>query len=219
MIRGYHDDKLIPLLPGMQVRIKKGTVLHSTHPRREGKFEAGRTYTVKAHHILPGQTYTLGTIYEKPDGSRKTYINGIHWRELYHICQDLGVNYPYSTTPDADLLLEELQKTGQIDIIERPSGNFEGKVFDVKLHSSNPLVNWAGESGYWVWADINDVEIIGWYVDCEGQVLNLSEKDIDTVLFEDHGDHISVLVGGRDSEPGFRVDDTYVYHPSFPKLG
>jgi len=152
MYRGYHRKADLPLKQGDVVTIAKGTKLRSTHPQRDGEYEAGRTYQVKVHHVLPGATYTFGHIVAQGTPDERVILSGIHWRDLYHICQGLGVKYAYSFDPPVEWIYEELKKTGRIEVIKR-SDNMS----DIKLHTTNPQVNWAGSGGYWVWCDINDI--------------------------------------------------------------
>lgn len=208
MILGFHKW-LLPVAPKMRVRIKKGTQLRSTHPQRHGTFEAGRTYTVTVHHVLPGQTYTVGSVYD--DG--RAVLNGTHWRDLYHLCQSLGIDYPYGSVKNDECLLSELRKTGLLEVVEK------GHHQSLRLHTQNPKVRWAGSGGYWVEADINDVEVVGWYVDCDGKLNDLSGQSIETFLVDDEGSYLAVHIGEYDGNgPGFRVDDTYVLHADKPEL-
>lgn len=47
---GYHEDKDLPIKPGMTVTIKKGTLVHCNGVTKP----AGRTYKVKVNHLFPG---------------------------------------------------------------------------------------------------------------------------------------------------------------------
>jgi len=95
-IVGFHAPADLPFKAGDKVRIKKGTVLKSMHPQKDNPYEAGRSYTIEVHHVLPGSDKSIFDP-DEPEGFR---------------------HEPYR----------------------------------------NPSVRWPGSGGYWVEADINDVE-------------------------------------------------------------
>lgn len=150
--RGYHQD--LPFKKGDKVRIKRGTLLKSTHPQRDGKFPSRRTYNVTVHHTMPGMSMVVGHIYK--DG---TYAWGsVHWRDLYRRCRALGIDYGVYGPPDTQeskTVLEAIMQSPHCEV--RESG-YRHHAKDIWLHMENPSVVWPGSGGYWTEADINDVE-------------------------------------------------------------
>jgi len=215
MLKGYVDPKWMPVLPGMKARIKKGTMLRSMHPEKKGPFPAGRTYEVKVHHVLPGQTSTIGVIAHQGTEDERLFISGMHWRELHHKCKRLGIDYPYGPDVDEKWLLQELKKTGRLQIHD-----YIPHRQSMRLHESNPTVRWAGSGRYWTEADINDVEIIGWFVDMDGVLQDLSERAVDTFQVEAKKGQpwLNVHIGAYEEGQGFRVDESYVLHLDKPSL-
>ena len=77
---GYHPKQDLPIQQGDYVRIPKGTMVRNL---LKGEKPAGRSYTIKVHHILQGAEYDDG-----PDGP--TVINpkicwpgtGGYWSEV-----------------------------------------------------------------------------------------------------------------------------------------
>ncbi len=124
---GYYTDSELPIKPGTKVRLKKGTMLNSMHPSKDGPYECGRTMTIEIDHVLNGiskPAYML--LYERNrHGADSPLLGNIDWDEV-------GRTYHENTA--------ESYK----------------KMFPVQ----NPRVVWAGAGGYWVEADINDVEIL-----------------------------------------------------------
>lgn len=152
MFLGYCKDKSkLPVKPGMTVRIKKGTPVRKTTPGQAGVKPAGKTYTVKAHHILCGQSCALGDV--TPDGK-------FYWRvrdkDLYGIMERLDIDYKGGQfQAAAELLKEEALKNLVPLHPDRPDGTKEAV-----LHIENPMVRWAGPGGYWAEVDVNLVEVV-----------------------------------------------------------
>lgn len=134
------DTSTLPIKAGDMVTIPKGTPINTTKPGVDVKL-AGRSYSVRVHSIGSGRSYHIGHVYS--DGTR--VVAGLHWRDMYHACRKLGVDYPYGTTPSDDWLLEELEDTGRLEI----------RGTDILLHMDPPTVTWVGSGGYWMDCDIN----------------------------------------------------------------
>ena len=128
MIKGYVPDSQLPVKRGDVVRIRKGTPVATG--RRNTRL-AGRTYTVKVHHVLPGIEIPLYDLF-----------NDRHW-ELYQ----------------SYFSLEELFEM-EYELLEcqQPGGNPGNAYRPIPI--TNPRVVWAGTGGYWTEADINTVELV-----------------------------------------------------------
>ena len=51
---GYQPK--LPIHKGDKVKVKKGVLLWSTHPQKDGWYENGRTRTVTVHHTICGMS-------------------------------------------------------------------------------------------------------------------------------------------------------------------
>ena len=150
MYEGYCETKTLPYKRGQMVTILRGTTLRSKHPQKKGPYAATRKQTVKIHHFGCGSTLSLGTEYVDPDGTTKFYCLQ-RQKDVAHYGKRLG--YEGDTWKPA--FIEWLRS--KCVRVQRGSGNYDGKVYDLKLHYENPTVCWPGTGGYWIEADINDV--------------------------------------------------------------
>lgn len=124
---GFYTDAALPVKPGTKVRVKKGTMLKSMHPSKDGRYPLGKTMTVKVHHVLNGISMPA--------------IDLIRDRGRY------GANDPMFAHVDWDE-------------IDRLRGENAPEYYEQMFPMKNPTVVWAGAGGYWVEADINEVEIL-----------------------------------------------------------
>jgi len=133
---------------GTKIRVKKGTTLRSTHPQKDGPFEAGRTYTVTVDHVM--ETGWRECVGEIIDG--RYCVNG-HWRRLSALCTQYGIkhNPPYDD--------ENYAKLGQLSNVVIEDGPYP-KIKQVWLIIRPPSVVWAGSGRYWVEAPLDQVEIV-----------------------------------------------------------
>ena len=60
---GHCSD--LPFKRGDKVRVKKGARLFSTHPKKDGEYNAYRSQIVTIHHTMPGQSYGAFMIRER----------------------------------------------------------------------------------------------------------------------------------------------------------
>lgn len=65
MLIGYQKDLPDWASPGTKVRVKKGATLRSSHPKRPVPYKAVRDQIVTINHVLPGQTLTLGLLWDE----------------------------------------------------------------------------------------------------------------------------------------------------------
>tara|TARA_B100001094_G_scaffold282235_1_gene294210 strand:+ start:1913 stop:2350 length:438 start_codon:yes stop_codon:yes gene_type:complete len=136
---------------GDRVRIKKGAVLRSTSPSKDGPYEAGRTYTITVDHVLEGSAILLGWQHE--DG--KVRLEGTHWRTLFRYLDGLLGGLSYNDfwggyKQDHAALLDRI-KTELGDRFYERGADLYLRVVDTKIR-------WAGSGGYWVEASANEVE-------------------------------------------------------------
>ena len=123
---GFFTDAALPVKPGTKVRIKKGTMLKSMHPNKDGRYPLGRTMTVEVHHVLNGVSMTASAL--------------MYDRRRYGDDDPLFANVDW-------------------DEVDRLNEENSPEYYKQMIPMQNPTVVWAGAGGYWVSADINEVEI------------------------------------------------------------
>tara|TARA_Y100000389_G_scaffold140288_1_gene138088 strand:- start:177 stop:635 length:459 start_codon:yes stop_codon:yes gene_type:complete len=143
---------------GDRVRIKKGAVLRSTSPSKDGPYKAGMSYKVTVNHTLDGVTILLGWQYE--DGEVR--LGGTHWRTLFRYLDGLLPGLSYNDfcggyKQDHAALLERI-KTELGDRFCEERGGRHPRGADLYLRVVDPKVRWAGSGGYWVEASVDEVE-------------------------------------------------------------
>jgi len=148
---GYCAKDHLPIKAGDRVRIKKGIQVRSMHPAQKGVRAIGRTYTVMVDHVLSGRSIHIAEQF--PDG--ELAFTGPGHREMDSYCRRFGIKVrpQLGGDPEAWKKLLDLPQC-QIRDMERDGWK------EVYLHLDPPSVRWPGSSGYWMEADINDVEKI-----------------------------------------------------------
>ena len=148
--KGYFKDEDLPIQKGMKVRIPAGTTLRSYAPSKKGAWQATRAMTRKVGHVITGRSRLVAYVDRTPDEGEKW-----HWcitgSDAYDLCEALGIEGTQEVQDDAIKAIAELRP-----INDKP----ECHVFDAWVRVDSPTVRWPGTGGYWVWADINDVEIV-----------------------------------------------------------
>lgn len=143
---------------GDRVRIKKGAVLRSTSPSKDGPYKAGKSYKVTVNHTLDGVTILLGWQYE--DGG--VCLEGTHWRTLFRYLDGLLEGLSYGDfwggyKQDHAALLERIKTELGGRFYEKTDGRHP-RGADLYLQVVDPKVRWAGSGGYWVEASVHEVE-------------------------------------------------------------
>lgn len=143
-IIGYHDGPL-PYKKGDTVRIKKGTALRSTRSGQT-EFTCGRTYTVKVNHTLHGRSIRIGYRRYDPEGTVTEEDISFELRSDRNTCLHLF------GSDTLEVLLPHA--------VERSHYDYEdgSRYVDLYIPVDNPSVRWVGSGGYWMEADINDIE-------------------------------------------------------------
>lgn len=122
-----HD---VSFIEGKQIKIPKGTMVHTTHPTIEsGPSKTTRTVTVD-HTIC-------GSMISTCDVSRHDAHKSGYTTEELNFERELG--------------WEERRR------VREETGCHVYEVEDFYLIHSNPTVVWSGTGGYWFWVDINDI--------------------------------------------------------------
>ena len=123
---GFYTDAALPVKPGTKVRVKKGTMLKSMHPSKDGRYPLGKTMTVTVHHVLNGVSMpSIDMIRDRRRyGDDDPMFAHVDWNEVDRLKEENSLEY-----------------------------------YEQMIPMQNPTVVWAGAGGYWVSADINDVEI------------------------------------------------------------
>lgn len=130
----------LPIGPGMQVRIPKGTLVLSLHPQKDGWTPSGTSRTITVHHLYEGTSCRIGTMDEGE------FVSQAYWKDQEQRCRKYGIK----THPPYD-------QEAYAKLLDLPRCETRGD--EVWFHDHDPMVVWPGAGGYWCQASINDIQV------------------------------------------------------------
>lgn len=132
---------------GSRVRIPRGTMLTSTHPKRDGPYPAGRTYSVRVYSVRHSYRRRVGQIVNG------RYRVALHWRDCSRLCDRYGIKHQIPHDEENYAKLGELPNA----VVE---DSCHVHIKNVYLVISPRKVVWAGTGGYWIEALLSEVELV-----------------------------------------------------------
>ena len=141
---GYHDEHSLPIKAGDTVTIPKGVTITNV---RFGDHVAAKTYKVRVHHVMPGQSVKAS--WQTDSDVRRLEADGVdltEYHDAYNTLKEL------SDKRDIEFA-KEVKDTDYLDRLEKARLTF----YSLWIPTVAPRIVWVGAGGYWSELDINTV--------------------------------------------------------------